>query len=202
MKLTTTLNLLHEAHACEPRYKVLLQGLGLNYPKDKPINLLTILDICGLDDALWALRATAENCEKVARLMAAGFAETVLPIWEKYSNDKWPSRAIKAARDFANGKITREEMDAARDAALSARATAWYAARDAARDAAADSAGSTAWDAARSAAWDSAGATAWYAAWSTAGDAAWSAARAAAWDAARDAARDKQREIFVWYLSE
>jgi len=131
MKLTTTLNLLHEAHACEPRYKVLLAGLGLDYPKDKPIDLMTILDICGLDDAMWAMCATAENCKKVARLMAADFAEQVLPIWQKHSNDKRPEMAIKAARDFAHGKITREEMaaagNAARAAGDAAGAAAWAA---------------------------------------------------------------------------
>ena len=147
MKLTTTLNLLHEAHACEPRYKVLLAGLGLDYPKDKPIDLMTILDICGLDDAMWAMCATAENCKKVARLMAADFAKQVLPIWQKHSNDKRPEMAIKAARDFAHGKITREEMAAVRDAARAAGDAAWdawdardaaWAARAAARDAAWD----------------------------------------------------------------
>jgi len=131
MELTTTLNLLHKAHACAPRYKVLLTALGTNYPPDRPINLLTILNLNGLDDALWALCATAENCDKVARLMAADFAGQVLPIWQQYSDDKRPASAIKAARDFANGLITA----AARDAAgAAARAAAGAAAGGAARD--------------------------------------------------------------------
>ena len=81
MELTTTLNLLHAANACQPRYKVLLAALGTDYPKDKPINLLTILEHNGLDDALWALCATAENCDTVARLMAADFAEQTNSIY-------------------------------------------------------------------------------------------------------------------------
>ena len=155
MKLTTTLNLLHKNHACKPRYKVLLAGLGLDYPKDKPIDLLTILDICGLDDALWAMCATAEDCEKVARLMGADFAEQALPIWQKYSNDKRTEMAIKAARDFANGKISREDMAAAWDAAWdAARAAARAAARDVAGDVAGAAAGAAAWAAAWAAARD------------------------------------------------
>ena len=70
MKLTTNLQKLHEAGACTDRYKVLLAALGKDYPQNKPIDLLTILETNGLDDALWALQATVENCDKVAQLMA------------------------------------------------------------------------------------------------------------------------------------
>jgi hypothetical protein len=176
MNLTTTFNLLRKAGACTSRYKFLRESLK-DVKDDEPINLLTILEINGLDDALWALCATAENCDKAARLMAADFAEQALPIWQAYApNDNRPELAIKAARDYAHGRITRKELDAARDAAK--------AARDAARDAAWDA------EAARDAAWDAAR------------DAAW-AARAAAWDAraaAWDATRAKQRKIFINYL--
>jgi hypothetical protein len=167
-----------------PRYKFLRESLKGIEDNDS-INLLTILETNGLDDALWALRATAENCNKVARLLAADFAEDVLPIWKKYSDDKRPELAIQAARDFAHGRITLEELYAARAAAWAA---AWAAARDAARAAA--------WAAARDAAGDAAWAAARAAAWAAAWDAAWDAAG----DAARDAAEAKQKEIFVRYL--
>ena len=184
MKLTTTFALLREASACKPRYTFLRESLSREeYADDTPINLLTILETNGLEDALWALSATAENCEKVARFMAADFAEQVLPIWEKYSKDKRPELAIKASRDFANGLITDQAWDAARDAAEDAAEDAWDAARAAAR-AAAGAAGATAGDAAR-------------AAWAAALDAAEDA-----WAAAGDAARAKQREIFLSYLQE
>ena len=220
MTLTTTLDLLHKAYACTSRYKVLCAALGTDYPHDKPIDLLTILGSNGLDDALWAMCATEQDCEKIARLMAADFAEQVLPIWKKYSQDTRPELAIKAARDFANGLINREQLAAAWDAA-------WDAARNAAGAAAGDAAGDAAWaaagDAARDAAWAAAGAAAGAAAraaaraaaWDAArnavgaaagdaaGDAAWDAAGDAAWNAraaAGDAAREKQKEIFVGYL--
>lgn len=121
MTLTTTFKLLRKAGACEPRYKFLRCALKGVKDSDS-INLLTILETNGLDDALWALRATAENCDKVARLMAADFAEEVLPIWQKkYPNDKRPELAIKAARNFANGRISSQELDAAWAAGAAAR---------------------------------------------------------------------------------
>jgi hypothetical protein len=163
MKLTTTFSLLRKASACKPQYEFLRKALSREeYGDDTPIDLLTILETNGLWDALWALRATAQNCDKVARLMAADCAEQALPIWQKYWDDKRPELAIKAARDFANGLISRQEMAAA-------RAAAWAAARDAACDAA----WAAAW-AARAAAWA----------------AAWAAARAAAWTAARTEQRE------------
>src|SRR3990167_1704126 len=168
VKLTTTLALLREHGACTDGYRKLKKSLGAKWGDDKPINLLQIMLSNDVNDMYWCLRATRENCDRVARLMAADFAESVLHYFaESYPNDGWPAKAIQAARDFANGKID----NAARDAAgAAARAAAGDAARDAARAAAR--------------------AAAWAAAWAAAGDAAWAAAWAAAWDAARDAARD------------
>jgi hypothetical protein len=107
------------------------------------------------------------------RLFACDCAERTLPLFEtERPDDTRPRQAIETARRFADGKATREELDAA-------RAAAW----DAVWDAAGAAAGAAAWDAARAAAWDAAWAAAWDAAWA----AAWDAARAAAWDAAWDA---------------
>ena len=128
MILTTTFRLLRNAGACSERYEFLRKALSRDeYGDNTPINLLAILDTNGISDALWALSATTENCDMVARLMAADFAEEVLPIWQKYSQDKRPEWSIKAARDFANGLISRVEMTAA-------GAAAWAAAGDAARE--------------------------------------------------------------------
>ena len=65
MELTTTLNRLRAAGACESRYAHLLRALGgTSVDHDAPINLLTILEHNGMDDCLWALCATAENCDQ------------------------------------------------------------------------------------------------------------------------------------------
>ena len=96
--------------------------------------------------------------------------------------DQRSKDAVIVAEKYAKGEATKEELDAARDAA-------WAAARAAA--------GAAAWAAARAAAgaaaWDAAGA----AAWAATRAAAWAAAGAAAWDAARDAAWAAQtRHLF------
>ena len=142
--LTTTLNLLRKAGACEPSYRKLIKALGgSKFDHEAPINLLTILEHNGTEDCLWALCATQQNCDVVARLMAADFAELVLFIFERERpSDMRPRKAINIARAFALGRVD--------DAAM---ALAWDAARDAA------------WDAARDAAWAAARAAAWAAAW-------------------------------------
>ena len=173
--LHTTLNRLKAADACAPRYEHLLKCLGgTKFDHDAPINLLTILEHNGVEDCLWALCATVEDCDVVARLMAADFAEVALPIFERERpHDLRPRHAIEAARAFTRGEITREQL-----------ASAWYAAGDAAL-AAAGAAARAAGDAAKAAA-------------RAAGD-AW-AALAAAGAAARAAAGDKHAEVIRRYL--
>ena len=134
--LTTTLYRLRKHHACESRYSHLVSALGPKWGDKEPINLLTILEHNGTEDCLWALCATDQNCDMVARLMAADFAEAVLPIYERiYPGDNRPRAAIQAARDYAHGRIG-------------------AAARAAARAAAWEAAGEAAWEAAREAAWE------------------------------------------------
>ena len=140
--LTTSLYRLRKFHACQLRYDHLASALGEDYGDKTPINFLTILGTNGTADCLWALCATAENCDTVARLMAADFAESVLHLYERdYPNDDRPRKAIAATRAYARGQIT--------DAA---RAAAWDAAWAAAWDAAGDAARAAAWAAARAAA--------------------------------------------------
>src|SRR3990167_4478029 len=81
--------------------------------------------------------------EQSARLFAADCAEHVLPLWEAYSDDDRPRRAIAAARAYSRGEIGAGKLSAA-----------WDAAWDAARDAVCYAARAAARDAARAAAWD------------------------------------------------
>jgi hypothetical protein len=180
MKFTTTLAILRSHQPCSSGWTKLLRTLGSDYPETKPIDFATILASNGLDDALWGLRGVLPEQEKdrdrLARVFACDCAESVLHIYEKeFPEDKRPREAIRVSRAFAEGKATRDELAAARDAA---RDAAWDAARAAARDAA--------WAAARAAA----------------RDAAWDAARAAARAAARDAAKKKFEHYFVTPESE
>ena len=112
--------------------------------------------------------------ERTARLFAADCAEHVLHIYTRQCpNNTHIAECIHAVREYADNKITREQLAAA-------WAAAWAAAGAAARAAA--------WAAARDAAW------------AAARDAAWGAARDAAWAAARDAATKWQTERLHYYL--
>ena len=166
--LTTSFKLLHDAHACTERYTHLARALGgiRKYGRTKLIPIARILEVNGLDDALWALRAVSPKQgverDRFARLYACW---CVRRVWHLLTDER-SRRAVEIAERYATGGATAAELDAAGEAA---RAAAW------------DAAGAAAWAAAGEAAWDAAG------------DAARAAARAAAWDAAGEAARAAAR---------
>ena len=172
---TTTLERIREALPCHQGWTKLLAHLGKTKADDAPLDLLTVLNSNGLDDALWVLSCAMPD-DRLARHFQAWCAEQVLHLFEaEHPDDKRVREQIDILRkDDAD--------DAARAAA---RAAAWDAARAAARDAA--------WDAARAAAWDAAGDAARAATWAAAGDAAWDAA----W-----AAQNTQRERMLTELFE
>jgi len=131
--------------------------------QDDPIAI--ICESLGLDDG-------------PLRLLAADWAEHVLPLFEKaYPGDKRPRQAIRAARDFVAGKITAKQLEQAQAAAQEA---AWEAA------------GAAVW-----AAWAAARAAAGAARAAWAAGAAWAAWAAGAWAAAWEAERSWQIRHFV-----
>ena len=153
--LRTTLRLLKKHNACVEGYKKLRRSLPKGWDPDAPIDLMTILKSNGVADALLALRAVVPEEEtardRIARLMAADFAEHVLPIYERaYPGDERPRNAIAATRAFARGKITAEELAAKAARAARAADGAARAAYDADMAAArAAKAARAAWDAER-----------------------------------------------------
>ena len=183
--LHTTFARARKHNACMDSYRKMAKALGgiSKYGKDTPIPLDKVLEVCGLVDAIWALRCTAEDSENFRIEFACRCAEHVLHIYEeKYPDDKRPRLAIEAARACITDKSP----------------AAWAAAR---------AAGDAAWAAARAvsdAAW-----AADDAAWA-ADDAAWAAARAAwsaddaAWAAASVTATEEewQKQTFLKMLSE
>jgi hypothetical protein len=148
--------------------------------------------------------------ERTARSFAADCAERVLPVYESaHPEDFRPREAIAVSRRFVGGKVTAEELSAARSAAgyaagyaagSAARSAARSAAEYAARSAAGAAARSAAGSAARSAAEYAARSAAEYAARYAARSAAGSAARSAAGAAARSAEREWQTERLWLYL--
>lgn len=127
----TTLNLLKEKDACQDGYQTLIDHLGLDFNKDEPIALTTILESNNLDDTLWVLDTAALE-EEESKLLRFAFgtwcARQVLHLYEnEYPNDNRVRNCIEVTERFAKGDATQEELNAA-------RAAAW-AASDAARDA-------------------------------------------------------------------
>src|SRR6202012_6217924 len=117
-----------------------------------------------LNHAIWAMQATTVNCKQQIVQLSCAFANESLTNFEKlYPNDKRPRLAIQSATDYMLGKITIEQLSAARSA-WSAESAAWSAES---AWSAAESAES-AWSAAESAAWsaESAARSAESAAWS------------------------------------
>ncbi len=148
---TTTLNRIRCAQPCADGWQKLLDHLGKTSADDEHLDLLTVLDSNGLDDALWVLSYAMPD-DRLARHFQAWCAEQVLPIFEAERPGDMRVRdqiamlrndgALAAARDAARA--------AARDAAMAAaRDAAWAAAWDAAWAAARAAAWAAAWDAAR-----------------------------------------------------
>lgn len=154
--METTLNKIR-AHSPSPHsWHKLLANLGKTRTGDEPLDMLTILESNGLQDALWCLQAV-EGHDAAIRKLACDYALSVAHLWDmpdvvrQYLETQDESIRI-AAREAAQAAQT--AWDAARAAAWATWAAAWAAAQ-AARDAAEDVAG----NAAMAAAWAGAQAT-------------------------------------------
>ena len=137
--ITTTLRAIREQEPSSDLLEKLIKNLN-GMSEDEPLKFSTIVESNGIEDALWCLRSLPDEHLPAIRLLAADIAERVLHIYEeKFPDDKRPREAIKAARDFANGKIDKDQLK--RAAYADADAAASYAAYAAAyADADADAA--------------------------------------------------------------
>ena len=194
MKFEVTLKDLRQAGACYSGYNKVVRALQgkpfteednaffayIHYAHDKPIQISSILESNGLDDALWALRCV-KNADRDIRLFGVWCVRQVQHLIE----DQRAITALDVSEQFANGKASAETLAAARTAARTAAWDAAGAAAGAAAWAAAQAAAQAAGDTARAAARDAAGAAARDTAGAAAGDTAEDTAEDAAWDAAR-----------------
>jgi hypothetical protein len=99
-KITTTLSEIKKQPYCNTGWKKLITHLGKDYPIDKEINLLTILDSNGIIDCCWAFKTAIEKeAEGIATLISAELAESILCFYEnKYPNDNSPRCAINQVK--------------------------------------------------------------------------------------------------------
>lgn len=166
--ITTTLNRIRAHRPCARGWEKLLRGLGKTEADDDPLPYARIVEINGLDDALWCCCAEPQHAREwrlfavwcarqVQHLMTDVHSLVALDVVERYAHDQATDADLGAARD------------AAEDAAWTAEAAAWPA--EVAAEAAAR-------DAARAAAWSAAWAAAWDAAWAAEKSAVWATERA------------------------
>ncbi len=132
--LHTTFAKAKEAGACTDVYRKVADALGgiTTYSRDTPIGLDKVLEIAGLDAALWGLGCTIEPADKLAGTFACDCADRVLVKFERvYPDDKRPRLAIEASRKYLKGEIAKEEIESAWSAAWSAESAARSAAESA-----------------------------------------------------------------------
>ena len=125
-KSATTLAAIRAALPCESGWKKLLAALGKTKADSEPLDLLTVLNSNGLDDALWVMSFAMPD-DRLVRHFQAWCAEQVLHIFEAVRPDD--RRVRDQIEMLRRDDATKAERDAARDAA---DAAAWASARDAA----------------------------------------------------------------------
>ena len=123
---TTTLRRIRRAQPCADGWQKLLDHLGKTSADDEHLDLLTVLDSNGLDDALWVLSYAMPD-DRLARHFQAWCAEQVLPIFE--AERPGDMRVRDQIAMLRNDGALAAARAAARDAAWDA---AWAAARAAA----------------------------------------------------------------------
>ena len=193
--MNTTMNEIRTHHPCEASWRVLLRGLGKIQADDDPLAYSRIMEICGLDDTLWAIARCHPRGPRICAEFALWCAEGV----REHMSDPRATAVLDLTREYLAGQSTIDQLQAARAAACAAaRAAACAAAYSAAR-AAAYSAACAADCAADCAAAYSAARAA-----DCAADCAedWAAARAEDWAAARAAAYSAQKSKLIALLEE
>ena len=111
---TTTLDRIRAHSPCESGYKKLCKGLGgiREYGEDTPITVRQIVEINGLDDALWCLRTMPEQDARW-RLLAERYARRV----QHLMPDQFSLEATDVAERHAFGLDTGDKLADARIAA-------------------------------------------------------------------------------------
>lgn len=122
--MKTTYNKIKDYSPCGGGWKKLL-----NYYKpsnlDDEITIKEILKSNGIKDGVWALRCVPESELNKVLLFCSDVADSVISIFEKkYPEDKRPRKAIEAIRAYAQGEISKDELNVAAVDAYAAYASA------------------------------------------------------------------------------
>ena len=116
----TTLNIIRDYKLRESGWQTLLNHLNKTIADDEDLSFATILESNGIEDAIWCLRTLPLKEQLPFR---ADIAESVVHIYEEqYPDDLRVRDCIAVTRDFAAGKATEEQLQAAAGAAYAADA--------------------------------------------------------------------------------
>ena len=183
MTITITLNEIKSHSPCRDGWEKLLKSLGKTKSDDTAVTFSYIAENNNASDALWCLRVLGDKYKRERLYLVAEIAESVVHIYnEKYPDDNRVNDGIQAIKDYADMRISLEDLKTKRNAAAAAAA---YAAAVPYAAAVADDA---------YAAYAAAAADAAYA---YAADAAYAYSAAAAADAAE---REKQKNLIRKWL--
>ena len=135
MKISTNEAELKKLNACKSSYDVFVEAHG-----DDDALLSECLTSNGWDDVWWLISAAygdfSEQQKKELHLLGCDWAESCLINFESvYPNDKRPRQVIQAKRDYLEGIMTLDGLEAVKSAEWSAELAAESAARSAARSA-------------------------------------------------------------------
>jgi hypothetical protein len=105
-----TLDKIREASQCDD-FLHMIEEAKLNFLSDEEFPLSTIVDICGVDDALWCLGSVIKNskicarfahsCAQSAAQYACCGAEEEVFLYAKYSSDEYRRAAHYDRSDYA-----------------------------------------------------------------------------------------------------
>lgn len=111
--LTTKIQTLRLHHAPESLVSPLAREVS---SETEEIPLTRVLEVCGLEGAIWSLEASDPRPEavRVARLLAIDLVDHVLCYWQRvFPRDDRPERALWVVWNFAYSERTLEDLFAA-----------------------------------------------------------------------------------------
>jgi hypothetical protein len=114
--VTTTLNKIHDSLPYGSGFEKFRDAFPEVSDRNAPLNVLTVLQRCGLEPALWCLRTTEienEDYKSELRILTSNIIEKILTeikTKRRFIDDQFPYKVITLARNYARGDMSPEEV--------------------------------------------------------------------------------------------
>jgi hypothetical protein len=133
MTIKITLNEIKSHSPCKDGWENLLKSLNKTKADSTEVTFSYIAETNSVSDALWCLRVLGDKHKRERLYLIAELAESVAHIYnKKHPNDNRVNECIQAVKDYADNKISLEDLRIKRRTAADAAANAAAAAADAA----------------------------------------------------------------------